>query len=111
MEDILTMQVWIPRYKYKIWNYNADGEQTSDPQEIQIMWENGTAKTGQVECKDNIQGENGDGTSETCTIKAKNEQCGDNTCNGKTYTHPAFTFGDEEIEVVWIGKFELTGNI
>ena len=23
MDDILTMQVWIPRYKYKVWNYNS----------------------------------------------------------------------------------------
>ena len=32
MDDILTMQVWIPRYKYKVWNYNADGTVSSDPQ-------------------------------------------------------------------------------
>ena len=25
MDDILTMQVWIPRYKYKVWNYNSSG--------------------------------------------------------------------------------------
>ncbi len=30
MDDILTMQVWIPRYKYKVWNYNADGTATSN---------------------------------------------------------------------------------
>ena len=110
MEDILTMQVWIPRYKYKVWNYNADGEQTSDEQEIQIMWEKGTAKTGQIECKNNIQGENGDGTSETCKLKSTSETCTDSVCNNKTYTHPAFTFGDEEIKGFWMGKFELTGN-
>ena len=24
-DDILAYYVWIPRYKYKVWNYNADG--------------------------------------------------------------------------------------
>ena len=111
MDDILTMQVWIPRYKYKIWNYNADGEQTSEPQEIKITFEKGTAKTGEITCEDKIQGENGDGTSETCKLKSTNDTCTDDTCNNKTYTHPAFTFGEEEIEGFWIGKFELTGTI
>ena len=111
MDDILTMQVWIPRYKYKVWNYNADGTKSSNPQPIKITFEKGTAKTGEITCEDKIQGENGDGTSETCKLKATNETCTDSACNNKTYTHPAFTFGEEEIEGFWIGKFELTGTI
>ena len=35
MDDILTMQVWIPRYKYKVWNYNADGTKTSNEQQTE----------------------------------------------------------------------------
>ena len=105
MADILTMQVWIPRYKYKVWNYNADGTKTSNPQEIEIMFEKGIDKTGEITCTDNIQGSGGDGTSETC--KLDNKVFTDSTCNGKTYTHPAFTFGDEEIKGFWMSKFEL----
>ena len=37
-----------------------------------------------------------------------NKECTDSTCNNKWYTHPAFTFGEEEIEGFWIGKFELS---
>ena len=111
MDDILTMEVWIPRYKYKVWNYNTDGTVSSDPQPIEITWEEGRSKTGEITCTDNIQGENGDGTSETCKLKSTNETCTDDLCNGKTYTHPAFTFGDDEIQGFWIGKFELTGTI
>ena len=110
MDDILTMQVWIPRYKYKVWNYNADGTATSDEQEIEIEFEKGTSKTGEITCTDSISGTDGD-PSETCKLKATNETCTDDTCNNKTYTHPAFTFGEEEIEGFWIGKFELTGTI
>ena len=111
MDDILTMQVWIPRYKYKVWNYNADTITKSNEQEIEISFEDGTASTGEIECTDDIKGSDGDGTSEICKLKETNETCTDDTCNNKTYTHPAFTFGDEETKGFWIGKFELTGTI
>ena len=110
MDDILTMQVWIPRYKYKVWNYNADGTVSSNEQQIEITWEEGTSKTGEITCQDTMSGTNG-APSETCKLKATNDTCTDDTCNNKTYTHPAFTFGDEEIKGFWIGKFELTGTI
>ena len=110
MDDILTMEVWIPRYKYKVWNYNADGTKTSNEQQIEITWENGTDKTGEIICSDSISGTDGN-PSETCKLKETNATCTDDTCNNKTYTHPAFTFGDEEIKGFWIGKFELTGTI
>ena len=110
MDDILTMEVWIPRYKYKVWNYNENGTKTSNEQEIEITWESSTDKTGEIICEDAISGTKGD-PSETCKLKETNETCTDSTCNNKTYTHPAFTFGDEEIKGFWIGKFELTGTI
>ena len=111
MDDILTMQVWIPRYKYKVWNYNADGNQGSDEQPIEIAWEEGIEKTGQISCTDSISVTEESSPSETCKLIATNEVCTDDTCNGKFYNHPAFTFGDEEIPGFWIGKFELTGTI
>ena len=108
MEMISTMQVWVPRYKYKVWNYNADGTKTSKPQEIEIIFEEGIETTGEIECTDTISGTDG-AKSESCKIN--NVECTDSTCNNKYYTHPAFTFGEEEIEGFWIGKFELTGTI
>ncbi len=110
MNDILTMEVWIPRYKYKIWNYNADGTVSSNPQQIEISFEDGTAKTGEITCSDSISGTDGK-ASEACKLKSTNATCTDSLCNNKTYTHPAFTFGNEEIKGFWIGKFELTGDI
>ena len=110
MDDILTMQVWIPRYKYKVWNYNSDGTKTSNEQQIEIIWESGLDKTGEISCQDAISGTEG-AASETCKLKSTNATCTDSTCNNKTYTHPAFTFGNEEIKGFWIGKFELTGTI
>lgn len=108
MGRILTMQVWIPRYKYKVWNYNTDGTKTSNPQEIEITFEENTSKTGEITCTDNITGTDGK-PSETCTIN--NEECNDTTCNEKTYTHPAFTSKEKELTGIWVGKFETTGTI
>jgi len=107
MDKILTMQVWIPRYKYKVWNYNADGTKSSNEQQIEITFENGTNTTGEISCQDAISGTDGD-PSETCKLKSTNATCTDATCNGKTYTHPAFTFGDEETKGFWVGKFEVS---
>ena len=107
MDKILTMQVWIPRYKYKVWNYNADGTKSSNEQQIEITFENGTNTTGEISCQDSISGTDGD-PSETCKLKSTNATCTDDTCNGKTYTHPAFTFGDKETKGFWIGKFEVS---
>ena len=108
MDDILTMQVWIPRYKYKVWNYNSDGTVTSKPQEIEIVFENGTERTGEIKCTDTISGTNGN-PSETCKIGSTT--CTDSTCNNKYYTHPAFIFGEEELPGFWVGKFEVSSNI
>ena len=111
MDDILTIQVWIPRYTYKVWNYNSDTVTKSNEQEIEMTFENETESTGEIVCVDNIQGSSGDGTSEICKLKETDEVCSDDLCNGKTYTHPAFTFGDQELTGFWVGKFELTGTI
>ena len=117
MDDILTMQVWVPRYKYKVWNYNSDGVTYSNPKEIEIVFENGTERTGDIECTDTIIKTSGS-KSESCKINGV--ECTDSTCNNKYYTHPAFWKdknsnsihdNNEEIEGFWIGKFETTGSI
>ncbi len=108
MEMIETMQVWIPRYKYKVYNYNSAGENKTKFSVTELKFEKGTNTTGKIKCVDNIQGEDGNGTSETCTLNG--EECTDNLCNGVYYTHPAFTFGDKELEGIWVGKFEASAE-
>ena len=111
MDDILTMQVWIPRYKYKVWNYNSGGDTgSSNPQEIKIDFETGTSSTGEIKCQEAISGSS-DASSESCKVEDSNEECTNTTCNNKTYTHPAFTFGEKELTGFWAGKFEITGDI
>ena len=102
--DILAFYVWIPRYKYKVWNkdkvmgtdtYNA---QTSG---IDIQFESDTASTGTISCTYSFVAPSSEAGSsnETCT-----------GTNGDYYTHPAFTFGDDELRGFWIGKFELSSE-
>ena len=100
-EEIALWYVWIPRYTYTIFNGNNG---SVNEQEIQIKFENGTNSSGTVECLDAVSGS---GTSsETCT----------DTTNGSikngtsTYTHPAFTFGNQELTGFWVGKFEVSGS-
>ena len=101
MDDITTIWVWIPRYKYKIFNGNNG---TSEEQLIKVEFEEETNTTGTVTCVDNILTSDTSSSSETCT----------DTTNGSivnhksTYTHPAFTFGSEELTGFWYAKFEMS---
>ena len=40
----------------------------------------------------------------------KNSSKSTGTTVGSYRTHPAFTFGDTELNGIWVGKFETTGN-
>ena len=101
MEDITTMWVWIPRYKYTIWSANNG---TSEEQLIKVEFEEGTSTTGTVTCVDNILTSDTSSSSETC-IDSTNGSIVNGT---STYTHPAFTFGDDELTGIWYGKFEMS---
>ena len=97
--DILAFYVWIPRYKYKVWNINkVIGTDSYNAQisGIDIVFENEKESTGTISC---IYDFSSYTLNETCTGS-----------NGDYYTHPAFTFGNDELDGFWIGKFELTGS-
>ena len=101
MEDITSMWVWIPRYKYVIFNGNNG---SVEEQLIDVTFEHGIDSTGTVACVDNISKSSTSNSSETCT-DTKN---GSIINNVSTYTHPAFTFGDEELTGFWFAKFEMS---
>ena len=89
-EEISLWYVWLPRYKYTIFNGNNG---SADAQLINVTFESGISRTGTVTCTDNADG------SETCST----------ITNGtSTYTHPAFKFGNTELTGFWVGKFEIS---
>ena len=94
-DEIALWYVWIPRYKYQLFNANNG---SVDEQLINVTFESGTATTGTVSCTDAVS-ESGS-SSQTCT----------NASNGNWYTHPAFTFGSEQVSGLWVGKFEVSGT-
>ena len=81
MEDINAMFVWVPRFKYKL--FNVDG--TISP----------------VGNKDLAGEYHIDVEFETTTDQKSN-----GSKNGRWLTYPAFTFGGEELEGFWMAKFE-----
>lgn len=102
MDDINTMWVWIPRFKYTIFNYNEDGKQSAESQQIKVVFEEGLSSTGTVTCEEYFS----NGYSEKCS----DSKFGAVTNGFSTYTHPAFTFGDKPITGFWMGKFEMSQN-
>ena len=110
--DILAYYVWIPRYKYKVWNISkqAGAESTyaykAYTEGIDIVFENEKETTGTISCNYNFNVDSANGgidlsttTAETCTGS-----------NGQYYTHPAFTFGSDELRGFWISKFEISSS-
>ncbi len=102
-EDILQMYVWIPRYKYQL--FNTVPKATSTEQMVNIKFENGIESTGNITC---TYINNNDGTiEEKCVDRESNP-----VENGDWYTHPAFTFkgtfeeSGTELKGIWVGKFE-----
>ncbi|MCI6001883.1 MAG: hypothetical protein MRZ37_01870 [Tenericutes bacterium] len=95
--DILAYYVWIPRYKYKL--FNATYASGTSSQVIDVTFENETSTTGNVTCTYNTDG------AESCQNKS----------NRNWYTHPAFTMinasgNKTELKGIWVGKFETTGS-
>ena len=78
ISDVLQMYVWIPRYRYQL--FNVEGVATTE----QMI---------------NIEFESAD------TPKSSGTQ------NSQWLTHPAFTFGDTELNGIWVGKFEPSNDI
>ena len=93
--DVALWYVWLPRYKYTIFN----GNNGSTPEQvINVTFEKNTNTTGSVKCANNIDG------TEECIDKNFNYIKN----NSSTYTHPAFTFGSRELTGIWVGKFEIS---
>ena len=102
-EDVLAYYVWIPRYKYKVWNINKEigvDSYNARTTGIDITFEQGTASTGDITCNNySFASVSSTTRSETCSGS-----------NGGYYTHPAFTFGDTEVDGIWVGKFEVSNS-
>ena len=92
--------VWIPRYAYKIdknTSYTTQNGGTSYKIDVKFL----------VGTENKYYDESGE------LVEAKIATSADeilSTSNTDYYVHPAFTFGDKELEGLWIGKYETSGS-
>ena len=97
-DDILAYYVWIPRYRYKL--FNVDFTSGTSPQVIDVEFVYGTSRQND---------------ETTCQVSDTGEETCQNKTNGNWYTHPAFTMinasgNKTELKGIWVGKFETTGS-
>ena len=97
-DDILAYYVWIPRYRYKL--FNVDFTKNTSPQVIDVEFVYGTSRQND---------------ETTCQVSDTGEETCQNKANGNWYTHPAFTMinasgNKTELKGIWVGKFETTGS-
>ena len=97
-DDILAYYVWIPRYRYKL--FNVDFTSGTSPQVIDVEFVYGTSRQND---------------ETTCQVSDTGEETCQNKANGNWYTHPAFTLinasgNKTELKGIWVGKFETTGS-
>ena len=100
-EDIQNQYVWIPRYKYRVWNILGEaGTDSYDAYHkgIDIIFETLDNSSGTIYCNTNCY------SDIAMTIPVME---GD---NNKYYTHPAFSKTDKELTGFWVSKYEITSD-
>ncbi len=105
--DILAYLVWIPRYRYTLWNVAGTASTYT-----------GGCSNASYYSQTTCEANSGTWTTPNCTancprsieitfensVTAKSS----GTTNGSELTHPAFTYGGREVNGIWVGKFETT---
>lgn len=81
-EDIESYFVWVPRYRYKLWNVDGTGVTVANAPEPS------NAKAIDI------------------VFETKDVEASTGTQNGEWLTHPAFTSLD--VNGIWVGKYETT---
>lgn len=99
-DDVSSYYVWIPRYKYKLWNVTGTpGVDSYDAYNkgIEIEFENKTESSGIIKCENYVC------YNDNLLITKVTD-----SDNNKYYTHPAFTNGDNELTGLWVSKYEIS---
>ncbi len=100
MDDIETMWVWIPRYSYSIGSqrgtnyYGKQGDYLDTTPTL--------ALPGEIDVKFVSTNTKDRGTARYIV--------NDGIQSNSWYTPDAFTFGDEELSGIWVGKFETSSS-
>ena len=102
--EILGYWVYIPRYAYEVQRRDAI-DAPVDPQNFDIVFQTASEKNTPAPTKSTTTNHldyRNSGISRTYAA---------NSSNTTWATHPAFTWGDTELNGIWVGKYETTGKI
>lgn len=114
-DDILGFYVWVPRFKYRIWNISRQVNSTSSyeyKRGIEIKFEEGVVSSGNVECNYDVTSGDEENLSDNCVYNKKDtitSKSDNSVYLDAWYTHPAFKFNNNELTGFWVGKFETGG--
>ena len=100
MADIETMWVWIPRYSYSIGS--EDGKKYYGKQGDYLDSTPTVALPGEIDVKFVDKNTKDRGTARYVVSKGLESD--------SWYTPDAFTFGNEELSGIWVGKFETSSS-
>ena len=100
MDDIETMWVWIPRYSYSIGS--EDGTNYYGKQGDYLNSTPTVALPGEIDVKFVSTNTKDRGTAKYIVSSGIH--------SNSWYTPDAFTFGDEELRGIWVGKFETSSS-
>ena len=101
-DDINSEYVWIPRFKYRVWN--VTGEENIDTYDayhkgIDIAFESLDESSGTIYCDSN-----------SCYSDNLKTNAVTTNDNSKYYTHPAFSTTTKELTGFWVSKYEISNN-
>ncbi len=100
--DISEFYVWIPRYKYRVWNVTGDNNYASYNaynEGIDIEFEKYNYSSGTIYCSNNLCYNNFD---KTIPVSSND--------NNKYFTHSAFSLSNKELYGFWVSKYEMTAD-
>ena len=100
MDDIETMWVWIPRYSYSIGS--EDGTNYYGKQGTFLDTTPTQALPGEIDVKFVSENTKDRGSAKYIVSEGISD--------ADWYTPDAFTFGDEELRGIWVGKFETSSS-
>ncbi len=100
MDDIETMWVWIPRYSYSIGS--EDGTNYYGKKGTFLTTTPTQALPGEIDVKFVSENVKDRGSAKYIVSEGISDD--------DWYTPDAFTFGDEELRGIWVGKFETSSS-
>ena len=100
MNDIETMWVWIPRYSYSIGSEDGTNYYGKQGEFLDTIPTQGLP--GEIDIKFVSENTKDRGTAKYIVSSGIEDN--------SWYTPDAFTFGDEELRGIWVGKFETSSS-